>query len=364
VGSLPGVRKGCVAVFGVPDAATGTEKVVVLAETRLAPGPAHDALRASIAAAALALLGTPADDIVIAPPHTVLKTSSGKIRRAASREAYERTLAGGRQPAPWAGLARFTASLLWARVRRAARAAGRFAYAAWLWAAAGMLAFAALGVAILPPRWHWPAMRRLARAMVAASGMPLAVHGLRNIPSSGAVVIVVNHASYVDSPLLLSLLPRRVRFVAKRELAANPVLRLLLRAAGAFFVERFEAERGAEDTRELVRLARAGEALVFFAEGTFTRAPGLLPFHMGAFVAAAESGAPVVPVVMRGTRSILRDGQWLPRRGAIHVSIQPPRVPEAGDWSSAARLRDAVRADVLAACGEPDLAAQPTPAVP
>ena len=91
VGGMPGVRKGCVAVFGVPDRAAGTEKVVVLAETRETRSRARrEALRAAIAALGLALLGAPPDDIVLAPPHTVLKTSSGKIRRAACSELYQR----------------------------------------------------------------------------------------------------------------------------------------------------------------------------------------------------------------------------------------------------------------------------------
>ena len=364
VGSLPGVRKGCVAVFGVPDPATATEKVVVLAETRLAPGPAQEALRASIAGTALALLGTPADDIVIAPPHAVLKTSSGKIRRAASREAYEHGLAGKRVPAAWRGLTRFALSLLLGRLRRGARRAGAFLYAAYLWTAAGALGCAALGASLLPAAWRWPALRALARALVTASRIPIAIHGLENIPAKGPAIVVANHASYIDSPLLFALLPRRARFVAKRELARHPVVRFVLGAAGVVFVERFDIEQGAETTRDLVHLAGEGEALVFFAEGTFTRAPGLMPFHMGAFVAAAQTGAPVVPLALRGTRSILRDGQWLPRRGAIHVSIGVPQAPSGADWRSAARLRDAVRAEILAACGEPDLVALPAPTAP
>jgi 1-acyl-sn-glycerol-3-phosphate acyltransferase len=362
VGNLPGVRKGCVAVFGVPDAATGTEKVIVLAETRLARGPEHEALRATIAATALALLGAPADDVVIAPPHTVLKTSSGKIRRAASREAYERGIAGARQPAAWRGLARFALSMGVARFRRAGRSLAALAYAAYLWAVAGVLAIAALGAALLPSPWRWPALRALVRAMVGASGMPVAVRGIENIAPGGPLVIVANHASYIDSPLLFALLPRRARFVAKRELARNPVMRWILRAAGAVFVERFDVERGAEDTRRLVALAREGEVLVWFAEGTFTRAPGLRPFHMGAFVSAAETGAPVVPVALRGTRSVLRDGQWLPRRGAIQLSIAAPQRAQGPEWRDAAALREAVRTEILARCGEPDLAARlPTP---
>ncbi|MDO8706717.1 MAG: hypothetical protein Q7J84_17445, partial [Sulfuricaulis sp.] len=74
------------------------------------------------------------------------------------------------------------------------------------------------------------------------------------------------------------------------------------------------------------------------------------------FVAAAEAGVPLVPVTIRGTRSILRSEQWFPRRGTISVIIGAPLTPEGADWSAAIRLRDAARVEVLRHCGEPDLA--------
>ncbi|HSN32669.1 MAG TPA: fatty acyl-AMP ligase, partial [Ideonella sp.] len=79
VGRLPGVREGCVAVFGAADPTSGTDRIVVLAETRPVSAAARAALRERIGELAIALLGAPADDIVLAPPRTVLKTSSGKI---------------------------------------------------------------------------------------------------------------------------------------------------------------------------------------------------------------------------------------------------------------------------------------------
>ena len=84
------------------------------------------------------------------------------------------------------------------------------------------------------------------------------------------------------------------------------------------------------------------------------RMPGLLPFRMGAFVAAAQVGAPVVPVVLRGTRSKLRAGQWRPRRGVVSVRVLPPALPEGAEWKDAVALRNQVRAEILRLCGEPD----------
>jgi 1-acyl-sn-glycerol-3-phosphate acyltransferase len=184
--------------------------------------------------------------------------------------------------------------------------------------------------------------------------MPIEVRGLENLPRTGPAVIVCNHASYLDGPLLFALLERPVRFVAKRELAAFAPLRRILNVAGVSWVERNDAGRGVEDTRDAACHVRAGEAVVFFAEGTFTRAPGLRAFRMGPFVAAATTGAPVVPVALAGTRSILRDGQWLPRRERLLVTIGQPVRADGDDWAASARLRDETRNRVLAACGESD----------
>ncbi len=88
--------------------------------------------------------------------------------------------------------------------------------------------------------------------------------------------------------------------------------------------------------------------------------PGLLPFHLGAFIAAVEADAPVVPVTLRGTRSVLRDESLFPRRGRIRVRVSAPLAAGAdagaSPWDRAIGLRDAARAEMLRHCGEPDLA--------
>jgi 1-acyl-sn-glycerol-3-phosphate acyltransferase len=355
VGNLPGIRKGCVAVFGVPDPVTGTEKVVVLAETRVTERARQDDLRAAVAELALKLLGAPADDVVIAPPHTVLKTSSGKIRRAASRDAYVRGFAGAGRAAAWRQRAGFLRRLARGRLRRAVRAARDDLYACYLWSLFSVLGAAALAALLLPrPAWRRRAVRVAARALLRASGLPVLVRGLEDLPQ-GPVVVAANHSSYLDAVVLFATLPERLAFVAKRELGEQPALGRLLRALGTRFVERADTERSVEDARELSSLVQRGDSLVFFPEGTFTRAPGLLPFHMGAFVIAAGAGVPVLPVAVRGTRSILRDGDWFPRRGPIHVLAGPLLEPEGAGWAAAVALRDRARAEILARCGEPDL---------
>src|SRR2546425_3790075 len=106
IGDIAGLRRGCVAVFGSPDPVTGTERLVVLAETRQTDTDVLVQLRNQVEVTVTDLLGTPPDDVVLAPPGSVMKTSSGKLRRAASRERYEQGDLGKRPRAVWWQLTR------------------------------------------------------------------------------------------------------------------------------------------------------------------------------------------------------------------------------------------------------------------
>ncbi len=355
VGDIPGIRRGCVAVFPAT-APGGGERLVVLAETREQEAQAHEKLRAKINAAAVDLIGMAPDDVVLASPHTVLKTSSGKIRRSASRALYERGVLGEAPRAPWRQLARFAWAALGPGLHRGARLVLDWAYGAYAWAMFLSLAPPTLLLMFLypNPRWGWPVFGTAGRLLMWLTGTRLRVEGLENIPWEPCVV-VSNHASYVDGLVLTAALPRPFRYVAKRELSEKFLPRIFLRALGAEYVERFDRQRGAEDARRIGQRLRAGRSLAFFPEGTFLRMPGLLPFRMGAFTAAAEAGAPVIPVTLRGTRTKLRGDQWLPRRGPIGVIVGAPLHPDGNDWSAAVRLRDAARAEILRRSGEPDL---------
>ena len=360
VGALPGIRKGCVAVFGSPDPRTGTERVVVLAETRETGVDAREALRRSINDRAVDLIGLPADDIVLAPPHTVLKTSSGKIRRAASREYYERGGSSARPAPVWLQLARLAWASLLPELQRQLRALSGLAYSAWVWASFLMLAIPTLAAAALlrNPAWGWRFTRVMANGFLRLCRLPLVVHGLEHIPASGPFVMAVNHASYLDGLILLAALRERgYSFAAKRELSLSLVPRLFLRAIGTDFVERADIKQGVEDVS---RLAASAARKPISAPRELSRSAGLLPFRMGAFVVAAQTGVPLVPVTIRGARSVLRDGSWFARRGTIVVTIAAPLAPSGSDWNAAVALRDAARAEILRHCGEPDLAPRRT----
>lgn len=224
-------------------------------------------------------------------------------------------------------------------------------YAAGVFAA---VALAAMGLLALMP--GVVARRRIVRWSAASvfrlTGTRILVRGLSHIPTEPCI-IVANHASYLDGPILTAALPPRFSFVIKREMTRVPLAHFLLRRIGSEFVERNDAQKSAADARRILQRARAQESLAFFPEGTFMPEPGLRRFHNGAFAAALRGQVPVVPVVIRGSRRMLPAARFLPRPGRLEVIIRPALLSTGP--TSVAALLGAARRSILAELDEPDL---------
>jgi len=362
VGALEGVRKGRVAVFASDDPRSATERLIVLAESRVRDPAARQALQDAISRVVADLSDVPPDEVVLARPGSVLKTANGKIRRAACRALYEQGRTGRPPPALWRQIAGLLRASVVPELRRARQATAAFLFAAHFQVAYRLLApLTFLGVMLLPTvsaRRRW--FRWNARAMLRVVGLWPVVRGLEQVPGDGRCVLVANHASFLDGLVLTAVLPPGFAFVAKRELVPSPIAGRFLKRLGTAFVERLERSGGAEDARRLRATLAAGQALVFFPEGTFDRRPGLRAFHMGAFVIAAQAGVPIVPLGLKGTRAVLRGDSAFARRGRIEVRFGAAIAPSGDDWAAAVALRAAARDAVLARCGEPDLIDEPT----
>ncbi|MGE0580412.1 AMP-binding protein, partial [Reyranella sp.] len=302
VGDLAGIRKGCVAVFGASDPHAGTERLVVVAETRLTAAVQLAALRQDVADTATRLLDAPPEEILLVPPGSVPKTSSGKLRRTATRELFlQRRLGKGAEPAS-RQLVRLTLSGVAMALRRGRRMLGALAYAAWWWTVLVAASAVLWPLVILVPgrSRRWAIVHATARLLLWLMAVRVEVTGAW---PKGGTLLAINHSSYFDSLVVAAIVPGEPAFVAKRELDAQYVAGPFLRALGALFVERIDAEGGIADTRAALAAAQAGRMLAFFPEGTFRRAYGLRPFRLGAFVVAVQQRLGVVPVTLCGTRS-------------------------------------------------------------
>ncbi len=354
---VEGIRKGCVVAFGVQNEALATESLVVVAETRETDESVRDTLIAAVTVRVVDAVGAPPDAVLLVPPGAVPKTSSGKLRRQETKERYlAGALGQGLRTPRRARLALFARAAI-AEGQRPLRTLRRGVYAAWLATALGLLTLFTWPVAALLPgrgaaltieRWFcWIALR--------LAGCRLSAEGLANFPENGPLLIASNHASYVDVAALLALVPRNFVFLAKQEVAGWPFVGLFIRRARHLSVDRFDAQQGVAGTDRVASAVGAGESVLVFPEGTFTAAAGLRPFRLGMFKVALDTGVPIVPVALTGTRRALRDGQTLPRASRIHLWVGAPIRAEGDGFKAIVALRDRVAEVIASRCGEPRL---------
>jgi 1-acyl-sn-glycerol-3-phosphate acyltransferase len=365
ISAVPGIRKGGVAAFGSPDPATGTERLIVMAETKETNPEARAKLIAAAHEIVTAIAGSAADDIVLVPPRGVPKTSSGKVRRSSAKELYETGRTDVKEHGVWLQIARLAMSSAGRTATGLLRRVTDTLYAGWWYVVTALgLVAAFIATMILPTlAMRWSALRGIVHAVLALTGIRVNVTGAENLPKGNAV-IPFNHTSYMDAVIIAAVLPGTPAFVAKKEFESQPFAGTFMRRLGVAFVERFDASASLADADKISGMAKEGRLFVFFPEGTFTRRAGLLGFYMGAFKVAADASLPVVPGVLRGVRTLLRGDQWFPRRTAIDVTIEPPIQPTGTDFTAMLALRDAARAAMLKHVGEPDLGDLEKPAQP
>jgi 1-acyl-sn-glycerol-3-phosphate acyltransferase len=184
----------------------------------------------------------------------------------------------------------------------------------------------------------------ITRAGLPLVGVRVVVKGMDRLPG-GASIVMANHSSNLDPPVLIPLLPGRVVIYLKASLMRIPVLGYAMRLAGFIPVTRDGSVEAAKATsaaakRELER----GSCLVVFPEGTRSRDGSLLPFKKGPFFLAMESGAPVVPVSIAGATRMLPKGSTRLRSGAVTVTFHAPLHP--ADYADKEKLMEAVRSAI------------------
>ncbi len=145
------------------------------------------------------------------------------------------------------------------------------------------------------------------------------IYGAESVPLSGPLVVVSNHASYFDPPILSNCMARPVAFMAKEELFKIPVLNRAIKLYGAYPVKRNAADRSA--IRNAVSCLKQGWAVGIFLEGTRTSDAKIHKPKLGAATIAALAKAPLLPVSLWGTEKILSPSSILPRPVPIVVRI-------------------------------------------
>jgi len=357
VAQVPGVRKGCVVAFGAVNSGTGTERLVVVAETRERDRAARTRIAQAITAQVSATMGMPPDVVEVVPPNTVPKTSSGKLQRDATKKRFLTGALGRKLPPAWLQIARLAADSSVGRIRAALRRAMQVAYGCYSLVMFGVVLFPAwLLVLVAPSREAAGRITTVAlRTYLTLAGWRVRVEGREHLLERAPRMFVSNHTSYADVVVLAGVLGADYHFVAKGEVRSMPFVRTFLGKLGHYAFNRSDSRARLQQAEEIEHALRRGESVFVFPEGTFTAQTGVRAFHLGAFKAAIAAGRPVVPVALDGARRVLRDGAWLPRPGRITVTICPPILPQsdASDWHEIVRVRDAARETIARYAGEP-----------
>jgi 1-acyl-sn-glycerol-3-phosphate acyltransferase len=154
----------------------------------------------------------------------------------------------------------------------------------------------------------------------------LRVTGAESLQAGATYVLCANHQSHLDTPILLAAFPFRFRFTAKKDLFRIPFLGWHLRRSGHVPVDRGNPYAAIRAVRDAAGKLRSGVSLVFFPEGGTSLDGAIKPFKTGGFLLAAQSGAQLVPVTIRGSRAVLAPKTYHVRGGQVEVTFGVPRI--------------------------------------
>jgi 1-acyl-sn-glycerol-3-phosphate acyltransferase len=218
-----------------------------------------------------------------------------------------------------------------------------------------LMVWVGLGIPAAIVAIPWAAMRDDFRLMyrwgmaivwmgVRAAGVRVRVEGTENLPGQPCI-FVSNHVSNMDAPVLLPMLPGMSSVFIKKKLMGIPILGMAMRMGKYIPVSRGHSREEAQKSVEYAaEVLRGGRNIVLFPEGTRSPDGKLLPFKKGGFFLAAETRAPMVPVVIRGTAGMMRKGSLKIYPGEAVVRFLPVVWPE--HFEGREELMEAVRANM------------------
>jgi len=166
-------------------------------------------------------------------------------------------------------------------------------------------------------------VRLWGRVFCTLTPLRIRVRGLENIAPNQPYVLVANHASQYDIPIIAGWLPLDIKWVGKMELKNTLIVGTAGKALGAVWVDRANKEAAIQSLEGVKSRLTGSTSIIFFPEGTRSKIGKMLPFKRGAFVMAKDLALPVLPISVVNSDQILPSGAWLPRAGTVELCIHP-----------------------------------------
>lgn len=171
---------------------------------------------------------------------------------------------------------------------------------------------------------------RWARLIAYLTPMRVEIEGAEHIDPEQSYVVVANHQSQYDIPLIYGFCGLDLRWVMKAEIGKLPFIAQGCRAIGHIFIDRGNPEQARAAINSAVGRLPPGTGVLFFPEGTRSRSGELMKFRKGAFRVAVDRGLPVLPMTVVGTRELLVPGSFRIRPGSARLIVHPPIYPASG----------------------------------
>lgn len=332
---VPGIRKGCVAAFGALDPHTGTERLVVVAETRAVSADELRRIEEGVVKSVDAVLGIPPDKVVLVAPQSIPKTSSGKIRRAATRVLYlEGRLSGSRRP-PWMQIARLALENLGSWLGLARRNIMAWLHRSSRASCFGLVAYWGGVAARIAPGSG--ASHALARA-AARSILWLGRHSVKQIGADGfaegtPIVFIANRAGHLDPLVAMACIPVLFRF-------ADGVVLKDLPSPAAFLLRPFVAPslRGESSPPGGTLQQRIKKCLgnrcsvLVLPDGPPGVLAGRSRFRLDGLHAAVETSSLIQPLFLHNTEGVVwPDRKSETRARSSEIGIESSDAGESGE---------------------------------
>jgi 1-acyl-sn-glycerol-3-phosphate acyltransferase len=350
---INGVRKGCVVAFGLIDQKLGTEKLIVVAETIETKASVRSQMIHDITEKISTVVGLPPDEVILVEPRTIPKTSSGKLQRSLCKNMFtEKQLKGKRLPI-WLQMTRLYIRGKVIGLSHIVQKGFEYLYTGYVSVlSACFLPSVWLLIMILPKQTAIRSAQVWVKLFLALAFCRLDLKEKEKLTSHPSMIFIANHASYLDSLVLFSILPDNVVFTGKKELMNWPLVGGIFRKLQYLSIDRLDFSKSLTDTQHIINVLQEGRSILIFPEGTFTYATGLRPFKLGAFKVAVDTGFPICPIALKGTRAIFRGDKIAFKAGTVNIVVNEPLIPKAKEWSEVMHLHTLARADIAKHCGE------------
>ncbi|HID39773.1 MAG TPA: 1-acyl-sn-glycerol-3-phosphate acyltransferase [Calditrichaeota bacterium] len=190
-------------------------------------------------------------------------------------------------------------------------------------------------------------IRTWAKGIIKASGIKVEIEGLDRFDHDKAYIVIANHQGNFDILVLSQYLPLTARFVAKKELFRIPLFAQGMRLAGMIEIDRGNSAKARATLQRTVDVIRSGVSVIIFPEGTRSKDGTIQRFKKGGFILALDTGVPLLPVSISGSRYIMQKNSiWL-RKGRIKIVFDKPIDPKNYTYQNRNKLLETVRQVII-----------------